>query len=96
MKFFLFTRAIEKHNLGGATKFSTEWAEKIKDELTKQNLSEYLELANLIGRCKMLTLLFGKIKDERTKQNLSAVLWIRTLFCSDPDPQIFFGFGFLD
>jgi hypothetical protein len=31
------------------TKFSAEWAEKIKMELEKANLLEYLELANLIG-----------------------------------------------
>ena len=42
-------RAIEKHNLGGVTKFSQEWVDKIKAELEKQNLTEYLELANLIG-----------------------------------------------
>ena len=43
-------RAIEKHNLGGVTKFSSEWVEKIKAELEKLNLSEYFELANLIGQ----------------------------------------------
>merc|ERR1719381_184989 len=42
-------RVIEKHNMGGSTKFSTEWMEKIKADLEKQNLEGYLDLANLLG-----------------------------------------------
>ena len=35
--------------MGGNTKFSNEWTDKIKADLEKNNLSEYYELANLLG-----------------------------------------------
>jgi len=42
-------RILEKHNMGGAAKFSQEWSEKIKADLEKSQLGEYFELANTIG-----------------------------------------------
>ena len=35
--------------MGGNTKFSSEWSDKIKDDLDKHNLSEYYDLANTLG-----------------------------------------------
>jgi len=42
-------RLVEKHNLGGTTKLSTEWTQKLMADLEKNKLSSYLDLANAVG-----------------------------------------------
>ena len=44
-------RLVEKHNLGGTTKLSTEWTQKLMADLEKNKLSSYLDLANAVGQC---------------------------------------------
>ena len=44
-------RLVEKHNLGGTTKLSTEWTQKLMADLEKNKLASYLDLANAVGQC---------------------------------------------
>jgi len=42
-------RLLEKHNLGGSTKLSTDWIHKLSADMEKNKLSSYLDLANAVG-----------------------------------------------
>jgi len=45
-------RLLEKHNLGGSTKLSNDWIEKLSADLEKNKLSSYLDLASKGSKVK--------------------------------------------
>eukprot|EP00088_Acartia_fossae_P054307 TRINITY_DN6222_c0_g1_i12.p1 TRINITY_DN6222_c0_g1~~TRINITY_DN6222_c0_g1_i12.p1 ORF type:complete len:579 (+),score=140.39 TRINITY_DN6222_c0_g1_i12:186-1739(+) len=77
-------RTFEKHNMGGNTKFSAEWIDKIKADLDKHNLTEYYDLANMLGTHQKV-----KHLDNRKRDHISHFI-LRLAYCRSDELRRWF------